>query len=151
MKEIEQLAIQFRKAMDRAFLNGEFENDTICFFRFPHGCCGDASYLLAKYLLDHGIETQYVCGTHYVWGEEEYPDSQSHAWLLDRGENIIDITGDQFSNDSEYNFYNLTTYYGKLDEFHNLFEVEQRDIHGYFDISADSRLMRIYKAILKYL
>lgn len=67
MKNIEQLSIQFRKVIYCALLNGEFENDNICFSRFPHGCCGDASCLMENYLFDNEIETQYVCG------EEEYP------------------------------------------------------------------------------
>ena len=51
MKEIEQFATQFRRAIDLALEAGEFDNDSI-YRRFPRACCGDTSDLLAQYLLD---------------------------------------------------------------------------------------------------
>ena len=64
MKDIEQLATQFRKAIDAALEAGEFDNDSI-YRRFPRACCGDTSDLLAQYLLDKGIKTDYaVSYTH---------------------------------------------------------------------------------------
>ena len=68
MKDIEQLATQFRKAIDAALEAGEFDNDSI-YRRFPRACCGDTSDLLAQYLLDKGIKTDYVCGTY--WGKTD--------------------------------------------------------------------------------
>jgi hypothetical protein len=69
---------------------------------FPRACCGTACDLLGLYLLDHGQGT-----ARYVWGEktvqqtdEEYPQSQSHAWLVLNGF-IIDITADQFDEGQE--------------------------------------------------
>ena len=53
MKEIEQFATQFRRAIDLALEAGEFDNDSI-YRRFPRACCGDTSDLLAQYLLDKG-------------------------------------------------------------------------------------------------
>ena len=47
MKDIEQLATQFRKAIDAALEAGEFDNDSI-YRRFPRACCGDTSDLLAR-------------------------------------------------------------------------------------------------------
>lgn len=55
MKEIEQFATQFRRAIDLALEAGEFDNDSI-YRRFPRACCGDTSDLLAQYLLDKGIK-----------------------------------------------------------------------------------------------
>lgn len=43
------------------------------FRNFPTGCCGDTCYLLAEFLIEHGIETYCVSG-------EAYP--QTHAWLI---------------------------------------------------------------------
>ena len=60
MKEIKQFATQFRRAIDLALEAGEFDNDSI-YCRFPRACCGDTSDLLAQYLLDKGIKTDYVC------------------------------------------------------------------------------------------
>ena len=42
MKEIEQFATQFRRAIDLALEAGEFDNDSI-YRRFPRACCGDTS------------------------------------------------------------------------------------------------------------
>jgi len=56
---------------------------------FPHGACGDASLLLARYLSERGCgEFRYILGLR---------DGNSHAWLQ-QGPLIIDITGDQFAD-----------------------------------------------------
>ena len=98
MKEIKQFATQFRRAIDLALEAGEFDNDSI-YRRFPRACCGDTSDLLAQYLLDKGIKTDYVCGTY--WGKPD-GNGQSHAWLMVDKYIIIDITGDQFSGKSTF-------------------------------------------------
>ena len=60
MKEIKQFATQFRREIDLALEAGEFDNDSI-YRRFPRACCGDTSDLLAQYLLDKGIKTEFQC------------------------------------------------------------------------------------------
>ena len=50
---LEGLVYEFRAAIDQANAQGEFAFDQF-FLRFPCGCCGDASELLAQYLLEHG-------------------------------------------------------------------------------------------------
>lgn len=56
MEYIKLLAEKFRIAIEFAKANDE--KDTLDFFqRFPLGCCGDASDLLAQYLSDNGIKT----------------------------------------------------------------------------------------------
>lgn len=62
---------------------------------FPSGACGDTSILLGAYLVDcghHGFE--YICGTR---GSQEDGNWTTHAWLA-RGDLVIDITADQFSD-----------------------------------------------------
>lgn len=54
-----ELVQNFRAAIDKAKANDEFKDD-ISFRRFPHGCLGDTSELLAEFLLINGIETYYV-------------------------------------------------------------------------------------------
>lgn len=71
-KRIEQLAHQFRQAIDAAYRAHEFRDD-FRFKKFPNGCCGDTSYLLAKYLLQKGIETIWVSTQRDDW---------THAWLV---------------------------------------------------------------------
>ncbi|MCD7919851.1 MAG: hypothetical protein LUG45_07235 [Clostridiales bacterium] len=69
---IRELAVKFRNAIEKACDKGLFANDT--FNRFPRGCCGDTSYLLAEYFCENGIESIYVNGTD-AYG-------QGHAWLV---------------------------------------------------------------------
>lgn len=71
MNQVFQLAQEFRRAMNQAQAEGLFDKESL-FETFPRGCCGDTCYLLAEYLLEHGICTEYVCGKK---------GDRSHAWL----------------------------------------------------------------------
>lgn len=149
MKLVEQLAYDFRKAIEKAKEMEEFKSDCV-FRRFPHGCCGDTSYLLAEYLLENGIRTMYVCGTYAEGGFE---NMQSHAWLTTDDGDIVDITGDQFKDTSIFLNYNKSVYVGKMDDFHTLFEVEKRDVHEMLGLSRVSefcygRLKLLYNLII---
>lgn len=66
--------------------------------------------MLAQYLLDKGIKTDYVCGTY--WGKPD-GNGQSHAWLMVDKYIIIDITGDQFSGKSTFLNYDKSVYVGE--------------------------------------
>ena len=152
MKDIKQIAIRFREAIDSALEAGEFDNDSI-YHRFPCACCGDTSDLLAQYLLDKGIKTDYVCGTY--WDRED-ENGQSHAWLTVGKHIIIDITGDQFSGRPTFFNYDKSVYVSEEDDFHRLFEVEDRDVHEHHGLSAlgnfcTPRLWYLYRKILKYI
>ena len=72
------LTKKFRTAVERAYANGDFDDDII-FSRFPYGCCGATCYVLAKFFKEKGIDSIYVCG-------EEYP--QSHAWLVIKDDRV---------------------------------------------------------------
>ena len=153
MENLKRLVEKFRVAIDKAKNEGEFKNDLI-FSKFPHGCCGDTSDLLAEFLLRKGIRTNYVCGTFY-YNDEEH-DLQSHAWLFTEDHTIIDITGDQFKYNSALLNYDIPVYVGKEDNFHKLFEEEDRDIHIHDGISAlgcgcQNRLWELYQKIIKYI
>lgn len=146
------LATRFRHAIEAACANGEFSDD-FSFGHFPRACCGDASDLLAQYLLDNGIATYYVCGEHY--DDDSESNGQSHAWLKTADDTIIDITGDQFKYDPTYLNYNESVYVGMIDEFHELFSVEDRDVHENHGLQALGdmclpRLMKLYRIILRY-
>lgn len=152
MGDIEQLTTQFREAIDLALEAGEFDNDSI-YRRFPRACCGDTSDLLAQYLLEKGIKTDYVCGTY--WGKPD-ENGQSHAWLTVDQQIIIDITGDQFKGRSIFLNYDKSVYVGEEDDFHRLFKVEDRDVHEHHGLNALSsfcaaRLWGLYRKILKYI
>lgn len=150
MKDIKILANQFRNAIDAAKAAGCFDKDLI-FKRFPCGCCGDASDLLAQFLLENGIKTYYVCGTYR---DEVYENIQSHAWLVTEDNTMIDITGDQFKNHSDFLNYDKAIYVGSKDDFHKLFEVEDRDIRnaGFICLGRMClpRLVGLYGEIIKY-
>lgn len=149
---IKRLSNQFRRAIQLAMDEGEFSSD-IAFRRFPHGCCGDASDLLAQYLLDNGIITYYVYG---VYSNGITDSMQSHAWLITEGHTIIDITGDQFKDDPEFMKYSEEVYIGSVDKFHHLFEVDEGDIHKNCGINAlgdmcHARLNELYNTIMRYM
>ena len=83
--KLQKLVKTFRKAIincDKKILPPTLKN-------FPYGACGDASLLLARYLIKNNIyPLEYVSG-------EMISDSSTHAWLkID--DLFIDITVDQF-------------------------------------------------------
>ena len=94
-EKVKELSTSFREAIENVDIGKLTVCDlTVCdFFRdFPRGRCGDASELLAKYLLENGIKAIYVSGVN---GE------RTHAWL-EYCDYIIDITADQFKeNDTK--------------------------------------------------
>lgn len=152
MRDLEQLAAQFRKAIESALEAGEFHDDSL-YRNFPHACCGDTSDLLGQYLLHQGIQTDYVCGTY--WGSPD-GNGQSHAWLMADKRIMIDITGDQFRDRATFLYYDKPVYVGAGDDFHSLFVVEDRDIHAHRGLSAlggfcAPRLWDLYRKIQKYL
>ena len=152
MNTVKKLSYEFRKAIEKAIEVDELGTD-FAFKRFPRGCCGDTSYLLAEYLFQNGIVPSYVCGVYRGKGPE---NMQSHAWLLTDDDYIIDITGDQFHDRPVFLNYDESVYVGKMDEFHQLFEVEDIQVHEIYGISEVSdfcsiRLRKLYNMIVKYL
>lgn len=148
-QKLKKIASNFRTAIEIAKDHGEFKS-IVPFSRFPRGCCGDTSDLLAQYLLEHHINSLYVCGNRYFPDPDE--GTQSHAWLVVNGL-IIDITGDQFSDRVSYYNYNERVYVGPGDAFHDLFTVTASDIyefHGIQSYSNASRLLYLYNIIKKY-
>lgn len=151
-QEIKNSVQDFRNAIEKAKNDEQFLKD-ISFHQFPRACCGDASDLLGHYLLTKGIRTKYVCGNYY--GDDE-GNGQSHAWLLLDDEIIIDITGDQFRFNPIFLKYDNPVYIGPCDEFHSLFDVDDRDIR---DISfvdelgafCAPRLINLYSIITSYI
>ena len=91
-QEIYRLAHIFKDAALTARDAGLFRND-VPFRDFPNGCCGDTCYLLATFLLSHGIETIYVCGTR---------GNQSHAWLVVNDNRVKQPTPEFYYPEKEY-------------------------------------------------
>ncbi|MBD7912232.1 MULTISPECIES: hypothetical protein [Clostridium] len=152
MKDIKRLVNQFRHAIDMAKDEGDFNKDR-SFSKFPSGCCDDTSDLLAEFLLRNGIRTYCVCGTYR---DGSFENHQSHAWLLYDNHIIIDITGDQFKYNSNFLNYDKSVYIEVEDDFHRLFEVEDRDIRKSVGLDAlgsgsQPRLKELYRKIIKYI
>ena len=78
INQILSLTKKFRTAIDKAYSNGDF-NDDFSFRRFPHGCCGATCYVLAKYFKEKGVDTIYVSS------ENKYG---SHAWLVIKDDRV---------------------------------------------------------------
>lgn len=154
MNRIELLATRFRNAIEAALDAGEFRND-VNFSRFPSGCCGHTSDLLAKFFYESGIRTWYISGEYK--GKSSW-NAQSHAWLQTDDGTIIDITGDQFKNHKRILRYEKRVYVGEMDHFHRLFEMREPVI-GYEqdgpDWLGETKVQRItrerYEKIQNYL
>ena len=87
LDNLTKLATQFRQLIE----NADWSKLTVEFEDFPAGSCGDASILLAQYLIDAGYETP-----TYVSAElARPPNLPSHAWIELDGV-ILDITADGF-------------------------------------------------------
>jgi hypothetical protein len=170
-KRIEQLALQFRQAIDAAYRAHEFRND-FRFRKFPTGCCGDTSYLLAEYFLKKGIETIWVSTQRDDW---------THAWLVlkdarvgiptttalpddyldlisayrtqdleEETENIHYEEADLYNGliiditSDQFDDYEKTVYVGYMDEFHKSFDFIGADDYNGLN---DDRLERLYRII----
>jgi len=85
--ELTKLATEFRRMIE----NSDWSKLTMEFEYFPFGSCGDASILLAQYLLDEGFDTPTYVSAQLNLRER----NPGHAWLELDGV-IIDITADGF-------------------------------------------------------
>ncbi|MDD5803465.1 MAG: hypothetical protein PUE78_04025 [Clostridia bacterium] len=151
MKDIYQMAAEFRTAMLKAKANREFSGDGLIEF-FPRGNCGIVCDLLGRYLLEQaGVRSWYTSGE---------VSSESHVWLTLENDDIVDITGDQYKDRSGSLYYDLPVYVGKMDAFHSRFrlngdpaEITPNDRTP--DFLGEDRIQRkkriAYETILKYI
>jgi hypothetical protein len=86
-----ELVTTFRSAIERLGQHS-FNHTSLAVTKFPGGCCDDASILLARYLEENGYES-----VNLIHGSNGGEDNElnSHDWLM-VGDNIVDITADQF-------------------------------------------------------
>lgn len=125
-QQIVKLATQFRNAIEKAKDLNVISCQSLR--NFPVGSCGIASELLAQFLFENNVQTQYVWGTHYPIGDEA---PQSHAWLESLNGITIDITRDQFKYDNELLNWSQPIYVGEPDCFQSLFEGIRYSSPGY--------------------
>lgn len=149
-KQLEVIATHFRQAIVDAKKEGAFDHrDRMS--RFPHGCCDDTADLFAHYLFcEYGLVSNRVNGVYYDGNPE---NSCSHSWLELDGM-VIDLTGSQFKYDPVFLNYDYDVYVGRMDKFHELFEIEykqqSRGIKGLGD-SCQNRMYVLYETIVQYL
>lgn len=151
MGDIFSMAAEFRTALLKARKNREFSDDGLI-ERFPGGNCGIVCDLLGRYLIEQaGVRSWYTSGKIGF---------ESHVWLTLENGDIVDITGDQYKNQSGSLYYNLPVYVGKMDAFHSQFrlngdptEITPKDwTPDCFGEDWMQRKKRIaYEIILKYI
>jgi len=149
-KNIYSLVTKFRKAVEYAKNGGAFNGNQIL-SRFPKGCCGIISSLLAKYLFENGINSYEVSATFRSGNPEE---TQSHAWLVLEDNTIVDITGDQFKCSPIFLNYSEKVYVGPVNEFYELFEDVKKSYYEDFTKGIDKiniQNKKNYEIILSYL
>lgn len=154
MKKIKELAIKLRSAIDSAKSDDKFMADQ-CFINFPEGCCGITSELLARFLIDNGVDETIICmyGTYY----DDSLGRPSHSWLRINNDLIVDITGDQFKFYPRPINFNESVYVGPYTRFHRSFEITaEEQCNNYFpldDTYIRSHLSRkkLYDIILEYI
>ena len=178
-QEISKLALKFRKAIEAARDADRFTSD-FSFRKFPHGCCGDTSYLLAEYLKEHGFETVWVSTSREDWshawlvlkdGRVEEPTPRIVEWpeeiqTIIKGYGVkeqeppVDIT--QYEEEDitggliiditsdQFDDCNERVYVGCIDSFHRSFDFIQA--HDYDGLSDyNGRLRRLYRIVQQYI
>lgn len=154
MQKIKELAIIFRNAIDNAKNDGRFMEDQ-CFINFPRGCCGLTSELLARFLIDNGVDGMITCmyGTYY----DDSLGRPSHSWLRINNNLVVDITGDQFEFYPRPINFNESVYVGTYTVFHRLFEITtEEQCNNYFlldntCIRGHLSRKKLYDIILEYI
>ncbi|MGD9547810.1 MAG: hypothetical protein AB7V45_09725 [Candidatus Krumholzibacteriia bacterium] len=111
---------------------------------FPRGACGDAAILLGAYLIDQGYP-----GFDYMLGERGYAADgtwTTHAWL-ERDQVIVDITGDQFSDQDE------GVFVGRGSAWHDTFSREKQNAGDFrvYDKNTVASLEPYYEVLRKNL
>lgn len=152
LHELLSLCTDFRHAIEKAKMNHDF-NGACPLKNFPYGSCGYTCELLHEYLNEYRIPTYYIWGsdlsgqthawlalaetvqvyyeslpTNYLEIIAKYdPITQSKSikhYNLDNSI-IIDITGDQFKDKSEYYNFSEAVYIGEPTRFHRLFHIDE--------------------------
>ena len=154
IRKIEELATKFRVAIESAKNSGCFTADQ-CFVNFPRGCCGVTSELLARFLIENGVNEKISCiyGTYYDYSLE----LPTHSWLRIGSNLTVDITGDQFEHYPEPIKFNEAVYVGPDTRFHSSFEINTEErCNNYYPLD-DTYIRRhlsrkkLYQIILEYI
>ena len=119
---LENEAYKFRQAIEKAKAVGEFKPNSYRPERmnnFPYDCCDDTADLFTHYLYHQfGVDSIRIDGEYYdkVYGHCGHSWQETEGW-------IIDLTGDQFENDSSVSIKADAVYVGRMDSFHRQFKI----------------------------
>ena len=141
MKDLRLLSEQFRRAIDAAYADNQFDWEYEPYhkdrmMRFPDGCCDDTCDLFWHYLLiEHNIVLQQI-SCYYIKGNTR------HNWLETQDGLIVDLTGDQFKGRPAVYVDFDDGFYGQMND--------RKGVTPYC-ILNDKRLKRDYDVIMKYM
>ena len=146
MQDLYELAFRFRQAIESAIACREVSD--LNMLNYPRGCCTYASTLLQRYLFENGVMTFYMSG-EYGDGVEIF---ESHAWLETECGIVIDITGDQYTNNPNIRFSNSVYIGSRENGFHNKFRLHAPIPYsewGEYGIGMKNKIL--YEAIIRHI
>ena len=147
-------ATRFRRAIEKEKEAGEFDPHSFKFERmnnFPHDCCDDTADLFTHYLYhEFGIDSIRINASYY---DKRLKHDCYHDWQETDGW-LIDLTGDQFENDSSVPIKTNSVYVDKMDDFHRQFKIRSRDYSCGIECLNEAcwgRMYGLYDAIMRYM
>lgn len=152
IQEIQEIAFKFRKSVDDAFEYGALGPD-YPFNNFPQECCDDMCDLFGQLLFEKGV---LIYKVHGIYRYDNWAHQYSHVWLTLEDGTIIDLTGDQYKDDSIMLNYDIPCYVGKEKGLYKLFPKKERKLYPYYGIDnygnekARKRLWKLYDIILSF-
>ena len=152
IREIKELAINFRCAADDAFEHGAFGRG-YPFDNFPYECCDDMCDLFGQLLFEKEVP---VFKVHGIYRYDNWENKYSHVWLQLKDGTIIDLTGDQYKYNPIMLNYDIPCYIGKPNHLHKLFSEEDQNFYLYSGIddydnrNTRERLWKLYDIIISF-
>lgn len=150
-EQLESEAYKFRQAIEKARAAGSFrpyDHRPERMNNFPHDCCDDTADLFTHYLFHKfGIDSIRVDGEYFdkIYGHCGHSWQETEGW-------IIDLTGDQFENDSSISVKAGPVYVGKMDGFHRQFKIFRNEHSCGIECLGDrcqDRMYDLYGKIIK--
>lgn len=155
IQKIKEYAIQFRSAIEEARDAREFKPERPyqreSMDNFPYDCCDDTADLFIHYLYHtFGTDSLKVTGSYY---SKRLKCTCYHTWQVFEGW-VIDLTGDQFDNDSDIKVKTIPVYVGSMSDFHKQFENPQIEHSCGIEclgIGSHERIYRLYDAVMRHM
>ena len=152
IKEIQSRAFEFRHAAETAFEYGAFGLE-YPFNNFPYECCDDMCDLFGQLLFEKAVP---IFKVHGIYRYDNWNNQYSHVWLSLEDGIVIDLTGDQYKDNSIMLNYNVPCYVGKGNCLYDLFPKDEQKTYPYYGIDNYNdektriRLWKLYDIILSF-